>query len=268
LCLGGSASTELKEDVKLKQRPELDDENIDLIVQSWLSRNENQPLSEKSCLYLAVIMHHPFGGPVFALISLWVTMRCISMIWLVLSHNIPVISIPLETYVTLIAAAFYYGHFIGKKNPSHDYDLLGIAVDKISRRIPQHIHGKLNSSDEHLVEEDDDHSTLVDEMNLDSDDALILPEVESVAPESSVLPSPLPKYPENAISSWSKPDHNIFMVRSKSYLVDRLKMPSLPAVFECRGVDVWLTDNAGKNPRPSLTDQIMVVITHTPSRHF
>lgn len=37
------------------------------------------------------------------------------------------------------------------------------------------------------------------------------------------------------------------MVRGPNYLEDRIKMPSAPAVFECRGVDVWITDNAERN---------------------
>ena len=37
------------------------------------------------------------------------------------------------------------------------------------------------------------------------------------------------------------------MVRGTSYFEDKVKVPSTPAVFQCRGVDVWVTDNAERN---------------------
>ena len=58
------------------------------------------------------------------------------------------------------------------------------------------------------------------------------------------LSSPLPKYPDNnGKTCWSQPIHNIFHVRSVTYLKDRVKEPSGPAPLKCRGVDVWMTDN-------------------------
>mmetsp|Transcript_32838 Transcript_32838/g.49532 ORF Transcript_32838/g.49532 Transcript_32838/m.49532 type:complete len:735 (+) Transcript_32838:140-2344(+) len=64
----------------------------------------------------------------------------------------------------------------------------------------------------------------------------------------TILTSPLPRYPENGgISCWSKPKDRIFHVRSASYLRDRAKEPSGPAPFDCRGVDIWLTDNPERN---------------------
>jgi hypothetical protein len=59
------------------------------------------------------------------------------------------------------------------------------------------------------------------------------------------LSSPLPQFPNNnGESSWSvPPDNRIFRVRGNTYLDDRIKIPSGPSPFVCRGVDVWLTDN-------------------------
>jgi Protein ENHANCED DISEASE RESISTANCE 2, C-terminal len=75
---------------------------------------------------------------------------------------------------------------------------------------------------EHLDEDDDDASLLV-----------------------SKLSSPLPEYPHNnGESCWSSPPDNcIFRVRGAKYLEDRIKIPSGPSPFTCRGVDMWLTDN-------------------------
>lgn len=59
------------------------------------------------------------------------------------------------------------------------------------------------------------------------------------------LSSPLPQYPSNAGEScWSVPaDNTIFRVRGITYLDDKVKVPSGPSPFKCRGVDLWLTDN-------------------------
>mmetsp|Transcript_15440 Transcript_15440/g.35091 ORF Transcript_15440/g.35091 Transcript_15440/m.35091 type:complete len:633 (-) Transcript_15440:1718-3616(-) len=58
------------------------------------------------------------------------------------------------------------------------------------------------------------------------------------------LSSPIPRYPENnGYSCWSEPsDPAIFHVRGSTYLEDRVKVPSGPSPFKCRGVDLWLTD--------------------------
>jgi len=62
--------------------------------------------------------------------------------------------------------------------------------------------------------------------------------------ERKRLASPLPEYPANSGEScWSKPQPAIFRVRGKTYLTDRIKIPSAPPPFECLGVDFWLTDN-------------------------
>ena len=55
-------------------------------------------------------------------------------------------------------------------------------------------------------------------------------------------------YPDNeGVSCWSRPDHKMFNVRGKKYLKDRIKVPSGPSPFKCRGVDMWLTDNPERN---------------------
>ena len=68
---------------------------------------------------------------------------------------------------------------------------------------------------------------------------------EEIDQDSHRLSSPLPQYPDNnGESCWSvPPDISIFKVRGCNYLQDRIKMPSGPSPFICRGVDLWLTDN-------------------------
>ena len=70
----------------------------------------------------------------------------------------------------------------------------------------------------------------------------------TMARKEGVLSSPLPQHPENGgVSCWSKPPDDIFHVRGHNYLNDRIKIPSAPAPFVCRGVDLWLTDNAERH---------------------
>lgn len=86
-----------------------------------------------------------------------------------------------------------------------------------------------------------------DDSAMDGEDLDYLEDEADVAVNSNIgkLSSPLPKYPENDASScWSEPiDPTIFRVRGLSYLEDRVKVPSGPPPFKCRGVDVWMTDN-------------------------
>ena len=92
---------------------------------------------------------------------------------------------------------------------------------------------------------DEDVNSLDDEEPSTSiDDEIISEQQQTATISSTLLSSPLPRYPANGgTSCWSKPNDTIFRVRSVTYLQDRIKAPSGPAPFKCRGVDVWLTDN-------------------------
>lgn len=64
------------------------------------------------------------------------------------------------------------------------------------------------------------------------------------------LTSPLPLWPANGGQScWSEPRTDLFRVRGATYLADRVKIPSSPALFPCLGVDLWLRD---QGPRPAI----------------
>ena len=105
-----------------------------------------------------------------------------------------------------------------------------------------------------------------DEVGLYSDDSVAEDDGEDILedqPRPRKLSSPLPQYNSNhntddEASSWSAlstsqqrqqscwsipPDNTIFRVRGATYLQDRIKLPSGPSPFQCRGVDVWITDN-------------------------
>jgi hypothetical protein len=90
--------------------------------------------------------------------------------------------------------------------------------------------------------------TLLDVHSVTSEEEVDLLDEEEEAQEPKggiILSSPLPEYPckGGRDSCWSKPQHEIFRVRGATYLQDKIKIPSAPAPFKCRGVDIWLTDN-------------------------
>jgi len=58
------------------------------------------------------------------------------------------------------------------------------------------------------------------------------------------LSSPLPLWPASSSNCWSEPEGSLFKVRGATYFKDKIKIPSGPSAFPCRGVDLWLTDNA------------------------
>jgi hypothetical protein len=68
------------------------------------------------------------------------------------------------------------------------------------------------------------------------------PDDASHEEEEPMLLSPLHPY-NGTINSWSEPQASLFKVRGTSYFVDRVKVPSGPAAFPCRGVEIWLADN-------------------------
>ena len=91
---------------------------------------------------------------------------------------------------------------------------------------------------------DDTTDDLDDDSFGDAPEESMLDGEEPLDGATATLSSPLPRYPENnGQSCWSQPPSDIFYVRSQTYLQDRVKKPSDPAPLQCRGVDVWMTDN-------------------------
>eukprot|EP00545_Synedropsis_sp_CCMP1620_P000304 CAMPEP_0119010850 /NCGR_PEP_ID=MMETSP1176-20130426/5288_1 /TAXON_ID=265551 /ORGANISM="Synedropsis recta cf, Strain CCMP1620" /LENGTH=941 /DNA_ID=CAMNT_0006963591 /DNA_START=80 /DNA_END=2905 /DNA_ORIENTATION=- len=112
--------------------------------------------------------------------------------------------------------------------------------------------GGTANDDEELFLDVQSASTDEEAASLDGDDDGGIPSSSSLDhlpsnnddDDDGRLSSPLPQYPANGgTSCWSKPLDNLFRVRSITYLKDRVKLPSGPAPFHCRGVDLWLTDN-------------------------
>lgn len=227
---------------EIPQKRILKGESAGNIVRNWLSRVDSPSQMNKIVLGMAITIRHRQTGPMLSLVALWTALRCVGALWSLVSEKPLVVSIPVETYVFLIAVSFYYGHGIGM-----------VTINDSDASVKYHersstVSTSLERNKSHKsMPEDDDHSTVADEDSV-IDDEELYPEMESVVAEASVLSSPLPKFPDNkGISCWSNPDHTLFMVRGKTYLEDRVKVQTAPAVFQCRGVDVWITDNAERN---------------------
>ncbi|KAL7536426.1 hypothetical protein ACHAXR_011974 [Thalassiosira sp. AJA248-18] len=215
------------------------------VVRKWLAQIDRPPAMTKLQLILAIILRHRLGGPALSLVSIWSTTRLASILWSMVSGTRIVISIPFETYATLVTLSFFFGHNNGVSVRSRDrVEKLGNQSKKGHHiRSPMSIGESMGDkfSEETMPADDDDHSTVAEEGGSESDSEIFIA-------ESPVLSSPLPLFPANhGITCWSEPDHNIFMVRGTHYLEDRIKIPSASAVFHCRGVDVWITDNAERN---------------------
>ncbi len=233
--------------------------NTDDFVRKWLRILDSATAMERATLAFALTLRHKVGGPLLSLPLLWLSLRCISSIWRnVLDTNTDV-SIPIENYITTIALAFYCGHnkkqstqirnkrrALTQKQPQLQPPSLAKNTPMHSNDIFQDTTVVLESSSDDIVSFDDEHSTIAGEES-ESDDASYT-EMEALDEGCHYLSSPLPLFPDNGgLSCWSKPDHRLFMVRSETYLINRVKAPSAPAPFLCRGVDVWITDNAERN---------------------
>eukprot|EP00535_Pseudo-nitzschia_heimii_P008340 CAMPEP_0197190034 /NCGR_PEP_ID=MMETSP1423-20130617/20874_1 /TAXON_ID=476441 /ORGANISM="Pseudo-nitzschia heimii, Strain UNC1101" /LENGTH=867 /DNA_ID=CAMNT_0042642313 /DNA_START=103 /DNA_END=2703 /DNA_ORIENTATION=+ len=113
-----------------------------------------------------------------------------------------------------------------------------------------------NATEENTISRDLSDAFMFD----DGDDLEYVDEEIEINANSNIgkLSSPLPRYPENdGCSCWSEPfDPSIFHVRGRTYLEDRVKIPSGRSPFTCRGVDLWLTDNPERHiaRHPSVLD--------------
>jgi len=178
-----------------------------------------------------------------------------------------IVPIRFDLYLLTLTIAFYVGQENGHNEESMSNDSNETKSDQLrSKRtrlvrptdspIPTISPTGATSQDDAVdpalvkdgvIDDDDDDE---EEMSVTTEEDVSFDEEgderdsDSREKEIFALSSPLPFYPDNGGEScWSIPDHRIFKVRGSTYLQDKVKIPSAPAVFTCRGVDVWLTDN-------------------------
>lgn len=215
--------------------PDLKTDSIEQYVRQWLRLMIRPTTLEKTYLGIAIALRHSFSGPVLSILSMWFITRFLSLIWSLVSGRSAYVSISFDRYVTLIALAFYLGHNKGMSSRQK----IRARKSKIAKSANDESFYK-----EQLSGDDDDHSTIASEDGVDDRDDLM----GTLITESLTLSSPLPQYPNNGgITCWSQPSHELFKVRSVTYLEDRVKTASAPSIFKCRGVDIWITDNAERN---------------------
>ncbi|KAL7457228.1 hypothetical protein ACHAWC_008757 [Mediolabrus comicus] len=214
--------------------PDLMTDCIEQYVRQWLRLMIRPSAWEKTQLVVAIALRHRFCGPVLSMTGIWILFHFFGLMWSAVSGRSAAVSIPLDRYVTLIALAFYLGHNKGAS-----------ARHEVKLRKSKVVRGSINESFyEEQLSENDDNSTIAEDDGVDTDDDIM----GTLITESLTLSSPLPRHPENGgITCWSQPSHELFKVRSSTYLNDRVKMTSAPAIFQCRGVDIWITDNAERN---------------------
>ena len=226
------------------------------IVRKWLSITDNLSATTNLGLALAIALRHRYAGTIISVVAVWSTAHIASLFWsAVVSDSEVFVDVSFEVYASLIALSFLLGRNSGMSSRSkydlekhtRQFDYPRMSPSMVSRSSMVS-HSSVKSTkdelpgDAMLIADDDDHSTLAEERDSEEFDEDIL------IAEPTSLSSPLPMYPLNhGISCWSKPDHNIFLVRGPTYLADRMKIQSSAAIFECRGVDVWITDNAERH---------------------
>jgi Protein ENHANCED DISEASE RESISTANCE 2, C-terminal len=181
-------------------------DDTEIFVKEWLNRGKVEAFRWNKAA-LVWCLQNPFHVGSGLLIPLLVVRPALY----VREHAIPTMNLKADVLLISWCLAAYLGREYEKRQP---------------KRPPSSI--------------DEDANSFLEEEQLAPDDDMLVKEEE----RPSTLSSPLPLYPANGGNScWSKPNDNIFRVRSATYLSDRVKAPSGPAPFHCRGVDVWITDN-------------------------
>ena len=201
-------------------------DDVETIIKKWRLDKDTLSSSDRTRLYLAAVFRHAVAGPAFSLATVWVIAKFLCSAGRLVSGWTVTVTLPAETYSFLLLLAFYVGHAYGMDSRRKR----GMSVRKRRRtRRDKTVHQMSSPSsftsqrgESIMSDEADDESTVVDEEDFDDESQVAVDnQIESL------LSSPLPLYPDNGgVSCWSRPDHKIFRVRGKTYLQDRVKIPS------------------------------------------
>lgn len=232
--------------------------SVDDFVKEWIRSRENC-----SCLRQAValIWLPRRQGMLFICIAFFYCFTRISL-WSGNAENSVLLSINTSTLIGISGAAFISGLCCG-------YMLSEMEVLQLRHWLSGDVSGEKNvcspplrqngSDDGKSATFDYDTSTCIqydmDTVNSsskqdDSCDYFVESSKSSTLQYNegrTVLTNPL-RCDEEGSNSWFPPDHTLFSVRSTTYFENRIKAPSAHAPpFECRGVEVWLSDNPLRN---------------------
>lgn len=195
-------------------------------VQSWLQQRSssfhNNHLASTAVQHLLLLRRHWWWWGGAALVAWPVAQRALAF----LPSRVPM---RLDGLLLSWAGAAYWGYRHGQRK-----------VIPETRKTKEASTASLVMK-EQAQEEDDDAENDDDE---ESDGEEFMDSATTSSTELSPRTAPLPEFPgTNGTSCWSRPPHTIFHVRGRDYFRDKVKIPSQPAPLQCRGVDVWLTDN-------------------------
>jgi hypothetical protein len=199
--------------------------NTDEFVKHWLNYKPKQPQVEQ--LKTMWLLQRPWvvvGGAGIGLVLLYPVFQVYQQIMVS-------VSLRLDILVLSWVVALWVGNEYGTKEERQDHK------KRRRRRVPskpiQNVVTPTINTAEVSTEDSDESAADGEELDYMSDEG------------AETLSSPLPQYPSNGGEScWSvPPDNTIFRVRGSTYLDDKVKIPSGPSPFKCRGVDLWLTDN-------------------------
>ena len=202
-------------------------DDVETIAKKWRLDKDTLSQSDRTRLYLAAILRHAVAGPVLSLAMVWTLAKILSSTCRLVSGRMVTVSLPVETYSFLLVLTFYVGHAYGMV--SQRKRMVSLRKRRRTRRgkLANQMSSPSSFTDQRgesiMSDEADDESTVVNEEDFDdeSSDGVVDNEIESL------LSSPLPLYPDNGgVTCWSRPDHKIFHVRGKTYLRDRVKIPS------------------------------------------
>mmetsp|Transcript_22947 Transcript_22947/g.33705 ORF Transcript_22947/g.33705 Transcript_22947/m.33705 type:complete len:640 (+) Transcript_22947:1592-3511(+) len=234
-------------------------ENIDSFVKRWLSSSDCLPEPNDHLLLQALIALQ--NNWIVLSITVLVLLFCLQITqfwWAKFSYSV---TVRVDVLAVILAGTGYVGYKMGCQNEnnvqleksreakakqSHDAEKKKVQQPRhviVSQKSMDKVDGPIETSlvadtDATIDEEVSNNDGVNDTEDLEYDDNV----------DDSLIMNPLPKYPGrkgNGIDCWSKPPDTIFCVRGPTYLQDRIKIPSKPAPFKCRGVEVW---NAEKAP--------------------
>ena len=207
-------------------------DSVDVFVKQWVFANEEKKKSIAPLKWYGLLcLRSPIFESLLSANLIYLTNHVLKLF----SASGYTITMRPDALFALFGGAFYMGYNFGLKRSKR----IDNIATKIHRYSPPHTYRSPQKKAIRPTPLDND---------TDEEDTGAFDSSESISEDSNALPSPLPMYPDNeGVSCWSRPDHKMFNVRGKKYLKDRIKVPSGPSPFKCRGVDMWLTDNPERN---------------------
>ncbi len=223
---GGRTSGTKREKLRIS-----DGDSIDDFVKKWLAAHaEGMKLTRLIQCYLMLLLNNAIFETLLSILIIFGGRHFLVSCW----ANPITVTLRIDSLLALLSLSFYVGYNSGssKPVPPNENKVRHVVMRK---RTKSRSIKKVKRSISSLVDDTSKDDAVFDTGSFSDD-------------ESQVLSSPLPIFSENNIQScWSRPDDKLFVVRSRTYLRNKIKLPSAPSPFKCRGTDMWLTDNPERN---------------------